>query len=345
MSVAAGRKRDFFGTVSGAYLVGPADTGLIPLVPGVLPSRIRIQKIHVEVTAPTGAELWTFQDGAGIPIVPSVSAAAIAHFDFNFGPDGVPCSVGTAFVLNITGATGARGWITWEAARSLQVVPPNYSATVLADFPTAYYRLNEASGLVAIDDAAVPHNGTIPATGITYGVPGAAGSTALAFDGADTTQITTPPASTSGIDGTTTITLECWVNPTVNITATKIALSFRGDAGVSYLGVQNLVPYVVLGHQTPFLQHTLNAGAAPIGVWTYLAMTYDGTRQILYVNGVPIQAALWSHAFSLGTAGMFIGGYSFAGFGFPGGIDEVALYATALSPERIAQHYREGLAR
>ena len=52
-----------------------------------------------------------------MPIVPSVSAAAIAHFDFDFGPDGVPCTEGTAFNLNVSGATGAVGWVSWEALK------------------------------------------------------------------------------------------------------------------------------------------------------------------------------------------------------------------------------------
>src|SRR5882672_6727696 len=113
--------REFFGTVSSNYRILNSDTGLIPLVPLIPLQTIFIQKIHVEVTTLAASELWTFQDGAGvpIPIVPSVSAAAVAHFDFDFGPDGVPCTEATAFVLNITGAVGAVGWITWEAFKKL----------------------------------------------------------------------------------------------------------------------------------------------------------------------------------------------------------------------------------
>jgi len=113
------RNREFFGSVSGNYRSLATDTGLIPLVPLIPLQTIFIQKIHVEVTTLAASELWTFQDGAGIPLVPAVSAGAIAHFDFDFGPDGVPCSEATAFVLNVTGAVGAIGWITWEAFKKL----------------------------------------------------------------------------------------------------------------------------------------------------------------------------------------------------------------------------------
>jgi hypothetical protein len=111
--------REFFGSVSGNYRVAATDTGLIALVAPIPAHTLFIQKLHIEVTTITGAELWTFQDGAAIPIVPSVSAAAVAHFDFDFGPDGVPCSQATGFQLNITGAVGAIGWITWEGFKKL----------------------------------------------------------------------------------------------------------------------------------------------------------------------------------------------------------------------------------
>lgn len=121
MSDAFLRNREFYGSVSGSRRVLAADNGISALVAAIPKHTLFIQRIHVEVTTLTASELWTFQDGAAtpIPIVPSVSAAAIAHFDFDFGPDGAPCTEGTAFNLNITGATGAIGWITWEGYKKL----------------------------------------------------------------------------------------------------------------------------------------------------------------------------------------------------------------------------------
>lgn len=136
--------REFFGSVSGNYRILNADTGLIVLVPAIPAHTVFVQKLHIEVTTITGAELWTFQDGAGIPIVPSVSAAAIAHFDFDFGPDGVPCTEATALVLNITGAVGAVGQLTWEGFKKLTLgtappvgvgaAPAAYASVVVAPF-------------------------------------------------------------------------------------------------------------------------------------------------------------------------------------------------------------------
>ena len=113
------RKRSFYQDISGSYRSVAADTGIIHLVaaPANSNDTYYIQKLHIEITTVNGGgELYTFQDGAGtpIPIVPSIATSAIAHFDFDFGPEGVPCTQGTSFDLNITAATGAISWISWE---------------------------------------------------------------------------------------------------------------------------------------------------------------------------------------------------------------------------------------
>lgn len=110
------RLRTFYQDVSGSFRVVAADAGPDTLVTVRNANyTIYVQKIHIEVTT-TGAFTWTFQDSAGspIPIVPSVSTAAIAHFDFDFGPNGVPLTLGKSLVLSISGA-GAVGWVSWEA--------------------------------------------------------------------------------------------------------------------------------------------------------------------------------------------------------------------------------------
>lgn len=150
--------REFFGSVSGNYRVAAVDTGPIVLVPTIPANSIFVQKLHIEVTTIAGAELWTFQDGAGIPIVPSVSAAAIAHFDFDFGPDGVPCTEATAFVLNITGATGGAGWVTWEGFKKLTLGTPVVVGSGAAAAPPAPLVVTslKSIGPVGIGPAAVP---------------------------------------------------------------------------------------------------------------------------------------------------------------------------------------------
>jgi hypothetical protein len=120
------RHRTFYQNASGSRRILATDSGVITLAanPNVADT-VYVQKIHIEVTTVNaGGELWTFQDSAGtpIPVVPSISTASIAHFDFDFGPDGVPMTEGKTFDINITVATGAVGWVTWEAYRKRTAV-------------------------------------------------------------------------------------------------------------------------------------------------------------------------------------------------------------------------------
>lgn len=117
------RKREFFGAVSGRFRVRASSTGLIPLVPAILKHTIFLQQVHLEVTAPIGGAIWTVQDAAGTPFR-SISAGAVAHFDYDFGADGVPCAEATDLDLNVTGTIGAVGWITWEAYKRLTQATP-----------------------------------------------------------------------------------------------------------------------------------------------------------------------------------------------------------------------------
>lgn len=80
--------------------------------------------------------------------------------------------------------------------------------------------------------------------------------------------------------------------------------------------------------------------------WTHLVGTYDGANWRLYRNGVQVaSAAVPIGALSVNNGDWAIGS---AGNGwannYAGGIDEVAIYNTALSPSRIATHYLMGKA-
>ncbi len=64
-----------------------------------------------------------------------------------------------------------------------------YSATILADSPQAYYRLDESSGLVAHDETANHYTGVLSGGGITFAQVGALSGdsdTAIRFGGSDT---------------------------------------------------------------------------------------------------------------------------------------------------------------
>lgn len=116
------RATSFYQDISGNQFVTTAGTTATLVTVKNASYTLYIQKIHIEVTT-SAAQTWSFQDSAGspIPVVPSVSTASIAHFDFDFGPLGVPLTVAKNFVLSIS-AAGAAGWVSWEGYQKLTVV-------------------------------------------------------------------------------------------------------------------------------------------------------------------------------------------------------------------------------
>lgn len=117
------RNRVYYQDISGTLSVVAATDDTTLVTNGKVNDSIFIQKLHIEVTAGAAGRTWTFKDSAGTPvnIVPSVDASAIAHFDFDFGPNGVPCTAAKDFLLDVSSA-GAAGWISWEGYQKRTVV-------------------------------------------------------------------------------------------------------------------------------------------------------------------------------------------------------------------------------
>ena len=108
------RERTFYQDVSGTLSV-VAGTGDTTLVTAKTNDTLYLQKLHIEITAGSGGKTWTFKDSANTPVllVPSIDAGSVAHFDIDFGPEGIPCTESKNFLLDVS-AAGAAGWISWE---------------------------------------------------------------------------------------------------------------------------------------------------------------------------------------------------------------------------------------
>lgn len=74
---------------------------------------------------------------------------------------------------------------------------------------------------------------------------------------------------------------------------------------------------------------------------TYLALTFDGRKLALYVNGRETTAHSESGPPDAGQGITEIGGYAGRSF-WNGAIDDVAIYDTSLSPQAIGAHYHLG---
>jgi hypothetical protein len=80
----------------------------------------------------------------------------------------------------------------------------------------------------------------------------------------------------------------------------------------------------------------------PKGVWTHLAGVYDGAVARLYVNGQEAGSKALTGRFEADTSPVILGGNGNDASGvptelFPGRIDELMLYARALSAAEISQ--------
>ena len=79
------------------------------------------------------------------------------------------------------------------------------------------------------------------------------------------------------------------------------------------------------------------------GQWHHIAGTYDGAAMRIYWDGLLNNSFSVSGTINTGSYPVYIGGvYGKPEYGFPGIIDEVAIYNRALSAEEIRQLYKYG---
>ena len=78
------------------------------------------------------------------------------------------------------------------------------------------------------------------------------------------------------------------------------------------------------------------SGVVPYGQWTHIATTWDGSVIRHYANGELVHTS----ATSSGTSQEFLGIAGYSGRNFSGKIDDVRIYATALSDDDIKELYQ-----
>ncbi len=246
----------------------------------------------------------------------------------------------------------------------------DYFATVLADHPVAYFRLEEASGAGQVDDSSGNVNVGFPnyvlqGDGVTtYPQLGQAGidSNAVAF------------ATSTGIgQGYIDFPVNSTINPTLgdNITGApftaEVWLQATSDSVGKYeTPVDDSSDF---GQPPPWnnsagwnLYQTAGPGStwsysirpnpgyvgggAPvvIGKWTHIVLTYDGTNSTFYADGVQVRKdAVPSYLANNGAEDLILGqGPATGQSPFDGYIDELAIYNYPLSAAQVAAHYAVG---
>jgi hypothetical protein len=208
--------------------------------------------------------------------------------------------------------------------QSLGGGPGGYAGLIERDGASHYWRLNEASGLTAVDSLGNA-NGTISG-GVTLGVPGAVGSdTAMAFNAVAGGIISAPVVITPNL-----LSIEGWFRNT--------ALNPAGLIGAMLQNVPAVL-WVIVNNQTNGSVFLYDGGVIATSphidsLWHHIVCTRDGTTNRVYVDGVLAASGPQTNV-AAGT-GIDIGSQ------LVGSLDEIAIYPLALTAQQIRAHYLAG---
>jgi Ca2+-binding RTX toxin-like protein len=195
--------------------------------------------------------------------------------------------------------------------------------------PIAAYSFDEGTGKVAGDETG-EHDGDLENTEWAKGRYGAA----IYLDGnADWVEVADSPE----LQLTEEFTLEAWVRPdgkqTEGVAISKQAGSFYSYQ--LYAGSREFagVPEGFLGYEPWAWEDVEDEEALSAKVWSHLALTYDGAKLRLYVNGQLVDSEPSPPA--MASVGSLMLGGNEGEEDFQGRLDEVRIYDRALGASEI----------
>ena len=243
--------------------------------------------------------------------------------------------VGTEGPQHTTALYPVPGQHPWITAAGITAAA-SYATQVLQDGASAYWRLNEASGLVAADQV-----GGAPGTisgGVTLGQPGALadGATAMAFDGT-TGKIVTAASLTLPV----AFTVEAWIT----VTAAQLTVSFPTICSTRVAGESSSIFFGgndVSGKLIALTVGGVLFGTRPLGdgQWHHCVLVVSAGVATIYVDGLADATGAWPRATTLPATPVAIGyDVKTPGLWWRGALDEVAIYPVALTAAQVAAHY------
>ncbi len=166
----------------------------------------------------------------------------------------------------------------------------------------------------------------------------------MRFDGQDDELIMPNPVPA----GTSTVTLEAWVFPTIGQYGAIISQGSTGGVPNYEIGVQPITSGMAVVFKMANLA-SFSGGFIPYNKWSHIVGTYNGSMMVLYVNGIQVGSKSASGVVVNSTQELVVGtswinstkGTSKAAntSAFGGMIDEVAVYTKVLLQPDVAAHY------
>jgi hypothetical protein len=265
----------------------------------------------------------------------SVTSIPLAAGTQSYADTGLTGS--TTYWYRVKSVAGSSSSPYSGSASATTQAPPTYRTTVLGDHPLSYWRLDETSGTVA-GDQTVANPGTFLG-GLTLGVAGLLSSDptngGLGYDGVSGD---VRVGQSGALNLTNGITVEGWIRP-ASLPPAGVSRTIFAKTGAYALqlnGSQLAFTIVQLGTR---MQTLAPAGTIVAGGAYYVVGTFDGTTERLYVNGVQVASTALAGNADQTLTGIHIGSWDGSSEFFSGTIDDVALYARALTASQIATHY------
>jgi hypothetical protein len=236
------------------------------------------------------------------------------------------------------GGAGGVGGASGECEGTL-----TYAATVLCDEPLVYWKLDETSPPVAADSSGNGHD-AILAGGIVVGEPGVSGTAVQFGTGGDLAELRLAAGNLLDFSGLAEFTLEAWVKLGTPPPGCCAALFFDAPAGEGYyLSVMDTGRLIFLREVGDSTTTAYGANALPTQSFAHVAATFDGFTMRVYEDGVLVDSKLADEELVDDEGDFVVGSYGTWG-PFRGVLDEVAIYAVALTEGRIVAHHAAGSA-
>ncbi len=192
----------------------------------------------------------------------------------------------------------------------------------------AAWGFNEGAGTGAVDLSGLANVGAI--NGAAWTGQGKFGG-GMAFNGS-TSEVDVPDAPS--LDLAAAMTVEAWVKPAAASPSWTAIVHKNTDryylmASSDTNGLPAIGATFTSGNLNVFGTQTL-----PVGVWSHLAGTYDGTRLRLYLNGTQVATTPRTVPLTTSSQPLTIGADVYGEF-FQGTLDEIRIYNRALSATEI----------